>query len=57
MKTSFLFYTALLALGLSACSLEETPPSALAPVNFYASAGDAQAAVNAVYDVANQIGD
>lgn len=48
---------ATLALGLGACSLEETPPSSLAPVNFYTNASDATAAVNAVYDVANQVGD
>ncbi|KAB7731108.1 RagB/SusD family nutrient uptake outer membrane protein [Rudanella paleaurantiibacter] len=57
MKINHILYSSLLVLGLSACSLEETPPSALAPVNFYTSAGDAVAAVNAVYDVANQIGD
>ncbi|WP_266365748.1 RagB/SusD family nutrient uptake outer membrane protein [Tellurirhabdus rosea] len=57
MKTSHILYSSLLALSLTACSLEETPPSALAPVNFYTSAGDAVAAVNSVYDVANQVGD
>ncbi|UOQ68961.1 RagB/SusD family nutrient uptake outer membrane protein [Hymenobacter volaticus] len=46
-----------LTLGSGACSLEEVPPSSLAPQNFYTNGGDAVAAVNAVYDVANQIGD
>jgi len=57
MKAKYIFYTTLLSLGLSACSLDETPPSALAPANFYTNASDAVAAVNSVYDVANQIGD
>ncbi|GAB3262171.1 RagB/SusD family nutrient uptake outer membrane protein [Larkinella harenae] len=57
MKTNRFFLLAALALGLGACSLDETPPSSLAPVNFYTNAADAAAAVNAVYDIANQVGD
>ena len=57
MKTNHILYSALLALGLTACSLDEVPPSALAPTNFYTNSSDAVAAVSAVYDVANQIGD
>ncbi len=52
-----ILYSTLLALSLTACSLDEVPPSALAPANFYTNAGDAVAAVSSVYDVANQIGD
>lgn len=52
-----IIYSALLMLGLTACSLNEVPPSALAPANFYTSSSDAVAAVNSVYDIANQIGD
>lgn len=43
--------------AIAACSLDEDPPSNLAPTNFYTSASDATAAVSAVYDVFNQIGD
>ncbi|SFC76701.1 RagB/SusD family nutrient uptake outer membrane protein [Spirosoma endophyticum] len=57
MKTNRILLVATLALGLGACSLEETPPSSLAPVNFYTNANDATAAVNAVYDISNQVGD
>ncbi len=51
---SIALISALLCCG--ACSLEEVPPSNLAPLNFYKNAGDAVAAVNAIYDVSNQIG-
>ena len=45
----------LLLLG-GACSLEEAPPSAISPDNFYKNAADAVAAVNAAYDITNEIG-
>jgi hypothetical protein len=56
MKKSLYIIVFTLIASLSACSLEEVPPSSLAPSNFYKSSSDAVAAVSAVYDVSNQIG-
>ncbi|MFN7119616.1 MAG: RagB/SusD family nutrient uptake outer membrane protein [Saprospiraceae bacterium] len=57
MKSLYLLLCFLFILVISACSLEEDPPSNLAPTNFYTSGSDAIAAVSAVYDIFNQIGD
>mgnify|MGYP000384715564 CR=1 FL=1 len=57
MKLRNILYLILFSIFITACSLEEDPPSNLAPTNFYQSSSDAVAAVNAVYDAFNQIGD
>ncbi len=45
-----------LLLLCGACSLDEVPPSSISPASFYKTAGDAVAAVNAIYDITNEIG-
>lgn len=57
MKSIYLLLSFLFILVINACSLEEDPPSNLAPSNFYTSSSDAVAAVSAAYDAFNQIGD
>ncbi|MCC9134846.1 RagB/SusD family nutrient uptake outer membrane protein [Pontibacter silvestris] len=57
MKKNIL-YMLLIACCLQGCKdfLEEDPESFIAPQNFYQSAADAEAALNAAYDLLNNIG-
>ena len=57
-RTRTLALPALILIGLAACDegfLDEVPRDALSPLNFYNSEKDAIAAVNSVYDAANNL--
>ena len=53
-----IFAVLLLAGVLQSCSsfLDENPESFIAPQNFYKTADDAEAAINAAYDLLNNVG-